>query len=469
MGLYREMLIRHADGTALATRLLDIATIWLTGQLAIALRFVDDAASIPPIYYFVLYFSCAVALVVLPNFHLYSSWRGRNYFSLLLRLAGAWSLIWLIGISLCFLIHKAGFVSRLWAMYWHVSALLGLILLRVLVHGALSIVRHSGRNAKDVLIAGFGDTGQEMYRRATANRWLGFTVKAIYTEGDEPIPEGISRITSLADIATFAHSRQVDEVWLAMPSMTKKQMQAIAHALRNDFIDIKWVPPALDFQLFNNRLGEFMGMAAIDLNRPPPLGMRCIVKEIFDRLFAALVLLMLFPLFATIAILIKRSSPGPVFFKQERLGLDGRVIHVYKFRSMKMHHEDGGTVTQACRGDSRVTPVGAFLRRTSLDELPQFINVLRGDMSVVGPRPHAIAHNDIYKEQLEFYMLRHRVKPGITGWAQINGCRGETDTLEKMAKRVEHDLFYIRNWSFLLDLRIILWTAFKGWSGKNAY
>lgn len=247
-----------------------------------------------------------------------------------------------------------------------------------------------------------------------------------------------------------------------------RQMQSIAYSLRNDFIDIKWMPSLLDFDLLNHKVGDFLGMPAVELNRPPSLGVRGAVKAAFDRSFAALVLAALSPLFLVIAVLIKRSSPGPVFFKQERLGLDGRVIHVYKFRSMKPHAEHG-VVTQATKGDSRITPIGAFLRRTSLDELPQFINVLKGEMSVVGPRPHAMAHNNIYKEQLDLYMLRHRVKPGITGWAQINGYRGETDTLDKMAKRVEHDIFYIRNWSFWMDLRIIFWTAFKGWTGHNAY
>ncbi|HEV2609943.1 MAG TPA: sugar transferase, partial [Noviherbaspirillum sp.] len=153
---------------------------------------------------------------------------------------------------------------------------------------------------------------------------------------------------------------------------------------------------------------------------------------------------------------------------QPRLGLNGKKFNVYKFRSMKMHQEHG-VVKQATKDDPRITPIGAFLRRTSLDELPQFINVLLGDMSVVGPRPHALQHNEMYKDLLEMYMLRHRVKPGITGWAQIHGHRGETDTVDKMAKRVQFDLHYIQNWSLWMDIRIIIWTAFKGWTGKNAY
>jgi putative colanic acid biosynthesis UDP-glucose lipid carrier transferase len=217
-----------------------------------------------------------------------------------------------------------------------------------------------------------------------------------------------------------------------------------------------------------HRTIEFLGMPVVELNHAASTGMLGIAKELFDRLFAASVLLMLAPLFLTIAIAIKATSPGPVFFSQPRLGLNGRRFKVLKFRSMKPHQEQG-QVTQATKDDPRITPVGSFLRRTSLDELPQFFNVLMGDMSVVGPRPHALVHNDLYKDKLTMYMQRHRVKPGITGWAQINGYRGETDTDEKMARRIQFDLYYIQHWSFWMDLKIITWTAFKGWTNKNAY
>lgn len=468
MGIYRNMFVKHHDRLAIAVRLADVATIWLAGFLATELRFPSDFAAAAPIHQFVLYFSCAVAMIVLPAFDLYTSWRGRSIISLGARLLAAWSLVWLIGILMSFLMHQTGSLSRLWAAYWYVGTIAALLALRITTYSLLALARGVGRNSKHVLIVGFGTTGQEMYRRATASRWSGFRVAGIYAGADEATPEGIPRIEDRDHIPVFARKHPIDEIWIALPVSASRQMQGIAYALRNDFIDIKWMPSLMDFELLNHRMQDFMGMPAVELNRPPSLGVRGVLKGVFDRAFAAVVLTLLSPLLIVIALLIKRGSPGPAFFKQERLGLDGRVIHVYKFRSMRVHTEHE-TVTQAKKGDSRVTPIGAFLRRTSLDELPQFINVLRGEMSVVGPRPHAMAHNDIYKEQLDLYMLRHRVKPGITGWAQINGYRGETDTLDKMAKRVEHDLFYIRNWTFLMDMRIILWTAVKGWSGKNAY
>jgi putative colanic acid biosynthesis UDP-glucose lipid carrier transferase len=192
-------------------------------------------------------------------------------------------------------------------------------------------------------------------------------------------------------------------------------------------------------------------------------------KLIFDRLFAATALMMLAPLFAVLGIAIKLSSPGPVFFTQERKGVDGRTFRIYKFRSMKPHSEADGHLTQAKRGDARVTKLGAFMRRTSIDELPQFYNVLLGQMSVVGPRPHALEHDDLYKDLVYDYMYRYRFKPGITGWAQVNGYRGATTKVEKMEARVKFDLFYIHNWSFWFDIKIVIATIFKGFVGRNAY
>ena len=198
-------------------------------------------------------------------------------------------------------------------------------------------------------------------------------------------------------------------------------------------------------------------------------GMARFLKRLEDIIIGGLISIFVFPICLVIALCIKLDSPGPVLFKQFRTGANGKRFKVYKFRSMKLHQEQDNKVTQASRKDPRVTPFGAFLRRTSLDELPQFYNVLQGRMSIVGPRPHALAHNEYYKELVESYMKRHKVKPGITGWAQVNGFRGETDTLEKMERRVECDLWYINNWSLWLDIRIIFWTIFKGFINKNAY
>jgi putative colanic acid biosynthesis UDP-glucose lipid carrier transferase len=207
----------------------------------------------------------------------------------------------------------------------------------------------------------------------------------------------------------------------------------------------------------------------LNLNASPMIGMNRFVKAIEDRLLAFLIIIFVSPILLLIALIIKMTSEGPVLFKQLRHGWDGRIIKVYKFRTMKLHTEAKGHITQAKQNDARITPFGKFLRRTSLDELPQFFNVLQGRMSIVGPRPHAIEHNEFYKDSIKAYMQRHKVKPGITGWAQVNGWRGETDHITKMEKRVEYDLYYIENWSLGLDLKIIFLTIFQGFLHKNAY
>jgi putative colanic acid biosynthesis UDP-glucose lipid carrier transferase len=209
-------------------------------------------------------------------------------------------------------------------------------------------------------------------------------------------------------------------------------------------------------------------MPVISLAGTPMTDSERRLKNLFDWLGALILTVLLSPLLLTLAILVKISSPGPVFFKQKRHGVGGDAIEIFKFRTMKLHDEKQGEVTQATENDDRVTKTGRFLRKTSFDELPQLFNVLKGEMSLVGPRPHAIEHNDLFKSRIPKYMLRHKVKPGITGWAQVNGYRGQTDTKEKMALRIEHDLWYIQNWSLWLDLKILLMTPFV-MIHRNAY
>jgi len=220
--------------------------------------------------------------------------------------------------------------------------------------------------------------------------------------------------------------------------------------------------------LMHARIDHIGHVDTLSIFESPYLGAKNWIKRMEDIIVSLLILLLISPILVAIAVGIKLTSKGPVLFKQRRYGLRGEEIQVWKFRSMTVM-ENSDKVIQATKNDVRITPFGGFLRRTSLDELPQFFNVLTGDMSVVGPRPHAVAHNEEYRGQVEYYMLRHQVKPGITGWAQISGWRGETDTLEKMEKRIEFDLQYIRHWTVLFDIKIIFLTIFKGFVNKNAY
>ena len=273
----------------------------------------------------------------------------------------------------------------------------------------------------------------------------------------------------LADLTLLVRGRAIRELWLALPISQERTIHKLVTEFRDDFVNIRFIPDVRSLSFFNHAVVDLLGVPAINLAASPITDLKVLPKRVFDRLFAAVVLLGLAPLLIVLAVAVKLSSPGPVFFKQKRKGIDGYEFEIYKFRSMKVHVETAGHITQAKKGDKRVTRVGAFLRRTSLDELPQFINVLRGEMSVVGPRPHALEHDDIYKDLVKGYMYRYRIKPGITGWAQVNGFRGETDRIEKMMGRVKLDLYYMQHWSFGLDMKIVAMTFWKGFAGANAY
>jgi putative colanic acid biosynthesis UDP-glucose lipid carrier transferase len=243
---------------------------------------------------------------------------------------------------------------------------------------------------------------------------------------------------------------------------------ALLDDLRDTTASIYFVPDLFVTDLIQGRIASINGMPAVAVCETPFTGMDGVIKRVSDVVLSLLILALIAPLMLAIAIGVKRSSPGPILFKQRRYGADGKEILVYKFRSMSVC-EDGDRIVQATRNDQRVTRLGGFLRRSSLDELPQFINVLQGRMSIVGPRPHAVAHNELYRKLVNGYMVRHKVKPGITGWAQVNGYRGETDTVDKMQKRIEYDLDYLRNWSLGMDLWIILKTVGVVLKDRHAY
>ncbi|MGO4325722.1 undecaprenyl-phosphate glucose phosphotransferase [Cupriavidus sp. 2TAF22] len=448
-------------------RFTDAGIVAACGMAVGELLFPQGLRGAAPVHGFITVLCSVSTLLVFPACGLYNSWRGRNHVALALRTLAAWGAVCMLGLVTAYLMHQSAALSRLWSMGWLLSVAVMLLLSRVMLYRMLGSVRELGINAKRVVILGYGSLGHEMYQRVRNNRGAGYNVAGIYDEGMQPVPAGVTRLESLQEVCTFVRNNGVREIWLTLPMAACRDLYDVVSHFRNDLIDIRWVPDIMAVELLGHRFSDFLGLPVIDLNSPPQSGITGLLKASFDRVFSLAALVGLSPLLLLIAVLVKASSPGPVLFRQARLGMDGKPFHVYKFRTMVMHQDSG--VPQAVPGDPRVTRLGAFLRRTSLDELPQFFNVLHGEMSVVGPRPHAIEHNEIYKEIIDRYMLRHRVKPGITGWAQINGLRGQTDTVEKMRKRIEFDIFYIRNWSFRLDLQIILRTALHGWTGHAAY
>ncbi len=515
------------DLQGLFARLIDVALIIGTAVLASEMRFSDwahrgftDAFAL---------FTAAFALVLFPVFGVYESWRGRSKLVLAGQVALAWLVVQACALMVMFSLRQIDFVSRLWFAYWIALAGGLLIAYRLATHAVLGRLRHAGMNLHQVALVGAGHHCNAILRRIQASPATGFRASAIYvpkTSGEslresereaqrlETAPDDISSLgTPLAlramhayarldasaraqrsaataaavdaaggtearmqrfdDIESFAQyvrTSDVHELWLALPLSEERTILSVISEFRNDLVNIRFMPDVRSLALFDTSgVIDLLGVPAINLIASPLSPNAMMKKELFDRVFAACALIGLAPLMIAIAIAVKLSSPGPVFFKQKRKGADGRVFTIYKFRSMRLHTEQPGVVKQAVRHDPRVTKIGAFLRRTSLDELPQFINVLKGDMSVVGPRPHALEHDDLYQKVVAGYIHRYRIKPGITGWAQINGYRGETDRIEKMERRVAHDLYYLGNWSFGLDMRIIAATVVKGLIHSNAY
>lgn len=388
---------------------------------------------------------------------LYRSWRVNDLGVMLRSVFGVWAMVMALLTLSLFLAKSSTDVSRIWFIAWGVISWMALSIQRLLAYWFLRWLRRKGYNYKTVLLVGYSAISEQVLQAIRDSAWSGLRVA------------GQVRVDELESYLVSLGSKQPNEVWLCLSMSDEQGIRSALNALRHSLSDIRLVPDLFSLKLINHGISQALGIPMLDLSTSPVTGATRLAKSIEDKLLGGLIFVLISPLMLCIALAIKLSSPGAVLFKQKRLGWNGKVINVYKFRSMKVHQEEDGQVTQASVNDPRVTRVGAFLRRTSLDELPQFFNVLQGRMSIVGPRPHAIAHNDYYKELVPRYMLRHKVKPGITGWAQVNGFRGETDTLDKMEKRVEYDLYYIENMSIGLDMKIIGLTVFKGFLNTRAY
>jgi Undecaprenyl-phosphate glucose phosphotransferase len=372
---------------------------------------------------------------------------------------------------LMFSLHRSDFISRLWFAYWTGITGGALIASRIALHLLLARLRHAGINLRRVAVVGCGAHCQQVVRTIEGSLASGFRAVAAFDVQPEAntAGSGIPVYDDIEKFSSYVRSHGVQELWLALSLSEERTISRFVNEFRDDLVNVRFVPDMRGVALFDSDVIDLIGMPAINLVASPVPARALVKKEIFDRAFALFALVALTPLLMVIAIFVKLSSRGPVFFTQKRKGADGRIFRIYKFRSMRPHTMHSGELKQAIKGDPRVTRVGAFLRRTSLDELPQFFNVLRGDMSIVGPRPHAIEHDELYQKVVNGYIHRYRIKPGITGWAQINGFRGETDRIEKMQRRVEHDLYYLRNWSFALDMRIVAATIKKGFVHHNAY
>jgi putative colanic acid biosynthesis UDP-glucose lipid carrier transferase len=326
-------------------------------------------------------------------------------------------------------------------------------------------------NRRTAVVVGAGGLGVKVANAFRARGDIGLSFLGYFDDrADQRVdPDAmLMRLGSLRQVAEYVREHGVHEVYITLPLGSQPRIVELLEQVQGTTASVFFVPDVFGISIIQGRLQDMNGVPVVGLCETPFTGTNRLVKRIEDVVLASLILVLISPLLLAIAIGVRLTSPGPAIFRQRRNGLDGTEIVVWKFRSMRTQ-DDGAVVPQATKGDPRITPFGAFLRRTSLDELPQFFNVLQGHMSIVGPRPHAVAHNEQYRQLIKAYMVRHKVKPGITGWAQIHGHRGETDTIEKMQARVEYDLEYLRNWTLGLDLQIIARTVKLVFIDRHAY
>jgi len=324
---------------------------------------------------------------------------------------------------------------------------------------------------RNAIIAGAGGLGRRLAERIRGTPYLGVHIAGFFDDRSTDRLEDIEpreMLGSVEELPAYVKRNHVDIIYITLPMASQPRIMRLLDELHDTTASIYFCPDIFLVDLIQARMDTIGGIPVLAVCETPFYGTNAFVKRLSDIVIGGMILIAISPLLALIAAGVKLSSPGPAFFKQRRYGLDGREILVYKFRSMRCM-DDGVVVKQATKSDDRVTPFGAFIRRTSLDELPQFINVIQGRMSIVGPRPHAVAHNEQYRKLIKSYMIRHKVRPGITGWAQVNGLRGETETVDKMKARIEYDLDYLRHWSLKLDLQIIWRTLFVVWKKQNAY
>ena len=458
--------LNFSDHLNIIAKILDAGGAFLLGILTFTLY--HRSFDIPGYYNTALFFTSLLILIIFPNFGLYLSWRGKSKISRSIKIFYGWGTVLSALLIFGFFNKNTAAYSRVWFLAWTITTYIYFCSYRILLDIFLNHLRKKGINRKKIAIFGAGHVGLDVAKRLHADYESGFDIVAFFDDNKNLHGTKIEGVPVLDPEKLTDTLEQCHELWIALPLRAENRVLEILFQTRHLTTIVRYIPDIYNFRLLNHKITEIANIPMIEINGTPLTASGITLKRVEDIVFASMILVLISPIMLIVGILIKLTSKGPVIYKQERHGWNGRTIKVYKFRSMYVTEKDTEFV-QAKKNDSRITPIGQFLRKSSLDELPQFINVLQGRMSVVGPRPHAVSMNHDYKDKVSNYMQRHKVKPGITGWAQVNGFRGETDTLDKMEKRVEYDLYYIQNWSLWFDVKIIFMTVFKGFFGKNAY
>jgi Undecaprenyl-phosphate glucose phosphotransferase len=407
---------------------------------------------LPPGYLVALLLTLLISAIIFPGTGAFRREFEWAFMRKLRRLVAGWAIVILVLVSIAAMLKVTDYYSRIWFGSWVLICAAGLVAMLMVTHAAAVRSRKSGRNRRDIVLVGSGETARRLEQQIRKDPFSGLNLVACFGQ-----PWSQHDTLPVERLAAFVEEHGIQGVWIAASWADKDLLDRSLDALKASVVDVNVVPDLHQYRLLNQNISEWGGLPVISLSATPMTDAERRLKAAMDWLGALLLTLLLSPLLLLIALAILLTDGRPVIYRQRRLGVGGESIRILKFRTMKVQPADAG-FRQATPGDDRVTAVGRFLRKTSLDELPQIFNVLKGEMSLVGPRPHPLELNDEFKARIPKYMLRHKVKPGITGWAQVNGFRGQTDTPEKMALRIQHDLWYIQNWSLWLDLKILLMT-----------
>lgn len=461
------MIKNNINTFAIVYRLIDMLVI----QISLIIALISYDLSYNKEYFQLSLIASIVFFLTAESFSLYRSWRAGFFNEIVFYSFIAWVMSALLVITFLFFTKQSEGFSRLAIGIWFLLTFSLFVAWRFYFNRFLAKMRKKGFNTRSVAIIGVSKSGMRLAQQILDTPETGYRLTAMF---DDRVPERIDATYhawlkgKIKEGVERAKNNEFDVVYIALPMTAESRIKDILHLLGDTTANVQLVPDLFVYTLMNASMSHVGNIQTISLYSNPMNGGNALLKRVEDIVLSIGILTIIAIPLLIIAIAVKYTSKGPIIFKQNRYGLDGKKIKVWKFRSMTVT-ENADVVTQATKGDARITPLGAFLRRTSLDELPQFINVLQGRMSVVGPRPHAVSHNEHYRKQVDYYMLRHKVRPGITGWAQVNGWRGETDTIDKMEMRIKYDLEYIRNWSLWMDVKIVWFTIFRSFTDKNAY
>ncbi len=399
-----------------------------------------------------------------PLFNVYKSWRGESIYEETRSIFFGWSSS-ILGLIVFLVFTKTTETfSRHWIGLWFITAFFLLMLSRIALRFILRSLRKKGLNRRYIVIIGSGDISQQVANKITSASWMGLHIKGYFSDESNLHKMGeLKNLGNLDAIVDYVENNQIDQVWLTLPLKEMDKIEVLSHQLSQIAVNVMLVPDISSLRMLNHSVSQFDGLPIIDISVTPMVGANIIIKWLEDKVISLIILILISPLMLVIALAVQISSKGPILYRQERISWNGKSFKMLKFRTMPVNSESRLVWGQAAKKEK--TCVGKFLRKTSLDELPQFINVLKGDMSIVGPRPERPVFVEQFKSEIDRYMQKHMVQAGITGWAQINGFRGDTC----LKTRIEYDLFYVENWSLWFDLKIIGLTIFKALKSDHAY